>query len=339
MTMTSKKSDRRNGNDKTPQPSPNRRALKQPRSTDTNEKRNMKDTELTIPDDNDPPTTRNIAKDLLKNFEKATKPEWKRWITLDEVQGWEILTVPGPTEIWAALSDNKQKETHGLNESDLLVAKWPLVIKDGWKDINTLYRVEKNLPFGDQLSKSLINDKDTMFEKRHARAFKCMIALSKTNFKMIPGVKEHNGKPFFTSSVISESWIASINMFGHKEEPTQNIMFSEADDIATTTKAWEESNTKEVIGFTKATLFTEDDDGAHDLCRFVKNRFLQQGHSPAQWKQLFESILAKQSDLDPSEKKAIKLAKKMAKTDPKTLDGWKGEVLYENDISSAWRGA
>jgi hypothetical protein len=35
----------------------------------------------------------------------------------------------------------------------------------------------------------------------------------------------------------------------------------------------------------------------------------------------------------------MKLAMKMAKTDPKILDGWQGVALFENDISAAWSGA
>jgi hypothetical protein len=39
------------------------------------------------------------------------------------------------------------------------------------------------------------------------------------------------------------------------------------------------------------------------------------------------------------ENMAIRLAMRMAKTDPKILDGWQGDLLIENDISAAWSGA
>ena len=337
--MTGKKRERRIGFENTPKTSPNKRDLKQQRSVDSKEKSKTKDTEMKTSDKNDLSTTNDVSADLLGKFDKATD-EWKRWITIDEIHGWEISTVPGPTENWNALSNSKKKDAHGLMECDLQVNKWPLVIKDGWKDITSLYGVEKNLPFGDQLGKSLNNDRDTMFGKKYGKAFKCMLALSKTDLQIIPGVKEHDGKQFLKSSVISELWIASIQVFGctKEESPQHDVVFSDLEDIVAPTKAWDECDTTYAIGFTKETLFTEGDDGAHDLCRSVKNLFLKKGHKQAHWKQLFEAI-SKKSELDSPERKALKLALKMAKTDPKILDGWKGSSLYETEISAAWSGS
>jgi hypothetical protein len=141
----------------------------------------MKDAEMEEPSKNDLSTDLDVSTDLLRKFEKATSVDWKRWTTIDEEQGWEVSTVPGPTEVWATLSDLKKKDTNGLMENNLQVSKWPLVIKDGWKEITALYGVKKNSPFGDQLGKSLSNDTKTMFGKKHVKAFKCMLALSKTD--------------------------------------------------------------------------------------------------------------------------------------------------------------
>jgi hypothetical protein len=104
-------------------------------------------------------------------------------------------------------------------------------------------------------------------------------------------------------------------------------------------KLWEQRDTAHVIGFTKDTIFSEGNDGAHDLCRSVKNLLLKNGSKQAQWKQLFQEILSRQEELNPAKTKAPKLAQKMAKTDPKSLDGWKGQTLYEDEISAAWSGA
>jgi hypothetical protein len=200
MTMNNKKRDRRTGTGKSPHPSPNQRDLKQSRSVQQDAKNKTKDEEMKEPPE--------IAKnDLLKQFNKAIAVDWKRWITQDDATGWEISHLPGPSTLWTGLSPAKQKEPQGLIKNDLLVTKWPLVLKDGWKDIKTLFGVDQHSPFGDRLSKDLLQAKDTMFGKRHVRAFKCMLALSKTPADQLPMVKLLDGNIFVPSTVIAELWV------------------------------------------------------------------------------------------------------------------------------------
>jgi hypothetical protein len=96
MTMTNKKRDRCSVAEKTPQPSRNRRDLKTQRNTNSNEKIITKDTEMKEPDKNDLSKDKEVSTDLLRKFDKANV-DWKRWITLDEVKGWELSSIPEPT--------------------------------------------------------------------------------------------------------------------------------------------------------------------------------------------------------------------------------------------------
>jgi hypothetical protein len=83
----------------------------------------------------------------------------------------------------------------------------------------------------------------------------------------------------------------------------------------------------------------EGEEGAHDLCKTVKNNLLPQGHTSNDWASLFQFIINKETELSNTEKKALTLACKMAKTEPNILDGWNGVSLNETDLSSAWSGA
>lgn len=334
MTMTNKKRDRKIGSAKSPQPSPNTRENKQQRSAELERKNKQNEEEMIDSQENAIPT------DLINKFDKATTADWKRWLTQNETTGWEVLSLPEPTPTWKALSAFK-KESQGLSKSDLLVTKWPLVLKDGWKDIKALYNVEQSTPFGDRLSDDLLRDKETMFGKKHVKAFKCMIALSQTQASNLPLVKTaENGLTFVPSTVIAELWVASINIFGCTiaTEKKLTTVFSDDEAITTPSQAWKDRDTALLVGYKKETLYAEGDDGAHDTCRKIKNHFLQSGHQQQHWKKLFLEISTKK-DLNKMENTAIRLAMRLAKTDPKILDGWQGDLLVENDITAAWSGA
>jgi hypothetical protein len=121
-------------------------------------------------------------------------------------------------------------------------------------------------------------------------------------------------------------------------ESQLDSVFSNTDAILPPTKAWVEQDTAMIIWYKKETLFTEGQDGAHDLCCTINNFFLKSGHKRLQWKGLFKDLV-KKDELNDMEQNALRLAMKMAKTDPKILDGWKYDVLLENDLTAAWSGA
>jgi hypothetical protein len=73
-----------------------------------NEKFITKDTEMKEPDKTDLSKDNEVSTDLLRKFNKANV-NWKRWITLDEVKGWELSTIPGATASWNTLSETKRK--------------------------------------------------------------------------------------------------------------------------------------------------------------------------------------------------------------------------------------
>jgi hypothetical protein len=54
---------------------------------------------------------------------------------------------------------------------------------------------------------------------------------------------------------------------------------------------------------------------------------LKQGHTSDKWADVYQAIISKKTDLSEIEKKGISLAIKMAKTDPKILDGWNDDLL------------
>jgi hypothetical protein len=105
-----------------------------------------------------------------------------------------------------------------------------------------------------------------MFGKKHVKAFKCMLALSQTDVRLLPLVKVHDNKIYVPSTIIAKLWVASINLFGYtKPGETLDTVFLNTTEILGPTTAWIACNTSIIDGFTKETLFAEGDDGAHDF--------------------------------------------------------------------------
>jgi hypothetical protein len=312
MTMNNKKRDRKIGSPKSPHPSPNTWENKQQRSAELERTNKTKEEEMTDSLEN------TILMDLISEFDTATAVDWKLWTTQEDATGWELLSTPEPTPTWKALSVFK-KEAQGLSKSNLLSSKWLLVLKDGWKDIKALYKVEQSSPFGDCLSDDFFRDK-------------CMIALSQTHVSNLPLVKVKNELTFVPSTVIAELWVASTNIATDK----LSTVFSDDKPITIPFQAWKDRDTAPLVRYKKETLYVKGEDGAHDTCRKIKNHFLKSGHKQQHWKQLFAEISTRK-DLNKMEHMAIRLAMRMAKTDPKILDGWQGDLLVENDITPFWR--
>ena len=207
------KRDRKTATSKEPQPSPNRRDTKQLRLAEQEEETMKEDDIMT--EKEGPPEI--LVEDLLTKFDQAT--EWKRWST--DHNGWIVETTPGPTSEWNDISSAKRKSAQGFLKMDFENTKWNLKLKDGWRDIQKIYKPaygessSKMIPFGDDLSRAMRNDTETMFSTKHAKAFRCMMAFSKTDCTLLPGAAFDQGVTLVPSSVISELWFTGINLFGN----------------------------------------------------------------------------------------------------------------------------
>jgi hypothetical protein len=175
------KRERKPTNTKDPKPSPNRRATKELRLAEQEEKTKQTDVEMSEKQDleNPPPVDQDS--------------EWKRWSP--EHNGWIFEKTPGPTEAWGKISAAKKTAAQGFMKMDLETTKWNLKLKDGWRDIQKIYKVDGKLsseeipnaiPFGDKLSRAMQKDMPTMFSTKHAKSFRCMMAFSKTDISFLP---------------------------------------------------------------------------------------------------------------------------------------------------------
>ena len=79
---------------------------------------------------------------LSDKFNGATN-DWKKRINAGISSGWEITLPPPPSSDWDQLSATKKKHTEGFLSEDLKQSEWPLIIKDGWKDLKFLYQMDK----------------------------------------------------------------------------------------------------------------------------------------------------------------------------------------------------
>jgi hypothetical protein len=295
-----------------------------------------------VPIDDPPKPKDTSVEDLLTKFDRATT-DWKKWNSAAKY--WEVPSFPAPTQVWLDLCPYKKKATQGFLKMDFEKGKWNLTLKDGWRDIQKLYPLDGTTinakhPFGDRLSTAMFKDKDIMFGTTNSKAFKCLMAFSRTDPSAIPGVTCKDGATIILSSVISELWIAGNNLFGsNTQEAERPTVFDSDLAILLITNEWTKRDTAAVLGFTQETLFIEGEDGAHDFCRKVKNKMLKNGHTTSHWTQMFQKISQKEGDPNEDENNAMYLAVKMAKTDPKIFDGWKDNKLDETEITAAWAGA
>jgi hypothetical protein len=137
MTETDKKRERNNGNEKTPAPSPNRRNTKTQRQETMASEAGKKDVVMTEVQQKDGPVS-----NLNEKFKGATN-DWKKRIKAGISSGWEITLPPPPSRHWDNLSATKKKDTEGFLAEDLKQSKWPLLLKDGWKDLKFLYQLDE----------------------------------------------------------------------------------------------------------------------------------------------------------------------------------------------------
>ena len=188
------KRDRKAATSKEPQPSPNRRDTKQLRLAAVEEEVKKKGNAMSAQED----SSKTPATDLLNKFDQVI--EWKSWSA--DHNGWIFETTPGPTPEWEEISTIKRKSSQGFMKMDLEINKWTLKLKDGWRDIQKIYKVDSKIaPFGDKLSKDMRKDMATMYSTKHAKAFRCMMAFSKTEISILPEVAFENGKTLVPSSI------------------------------------------------------------------------------------------------------------------------------------------
>jgi hypothetical protein len=331
MTMSDKKRDRNNGNEKTPAPSPNRRNTKTQRQETTAIEAETKDKEMNEIGQKD-----ETVSNLSDKFNGASN-DWKKRINAGVSSGWEITIPPPPSSDWDRLSATKKKDTEGFLSEDLKQTRWPLIIKDGWKDLKFLYQMDEKKTYWKELSDGLKRDTGNILQRKYAKAFKCILAFSSTEPKHLPGASIRTESIFLPDSVMTELWLASITVFGFTKKVIP-VVFAKTDKIAPTTTAWKERDTAQAKGFTKDDLFKEGSDSAHDLCRATKNKLLKEGQDLVHWYTLFKKTNDK-TDLTKEESKALYLAMKLAKTDPLLLVGWNDGYLQANEITTAWAGA
>lgn len=335
--MTDRKRDRKPTSGKGPQPSPNSREAKLQRQADMEQK--IGDEDEKMEDVNLQVTTEEAVADLQSKFDRATT-DWKTWNATSK--SWEVSTLPAASPAWHELSEAKKKATQGFLQMDFGKNKWNLNLKDGWRDIRKLYpiKVDGRKPFGELLSSAMTKDLGTMHGTKYAKAFKCLLTFSSTNPAFIPGAEVSDNGFCIPSLIIAELWIASMCLFGDTTTiVTRSIVFDATTEPTPVTVAWKIRDTEDVVAFTPDTIFCEGNEGAHDLCRSVKNQFLKQGHKKEQWTKLFHDIAASDGQLNQDEAKVLNLAFKMAKTNPKIFNGWNDDQLDETEITSAWAGA
>ena len=179
MTTDNKKRDRRTGVSKTTTASPNRRQLKQQQNEELDEEMEETDEEMKEIEEDKGKDENDPSQALQIKFDNASV-DWKKKTSEEGKDGWSIIKLPGPTEAWTGLSDGQRKVVHGLLSEDLRISKWPLLLKDAWKDLNAIYKIQESTAFGDQLTQDLEADKATMFGRKRVKIFKCLLALSRT---------------------------------------------------------------------------------------------------------------------------------------------------------------
>jgi hypothetical protein len=283
--MTDKKRDRNNDEDKAACPSPNRRSPKNQKQLLMEQK--TEENEV-VPMETGPKANSNDpATNLINKFEGVSS-DWKNWIQEKNRKGWETGILPAPTKYWYELSKGKQRIVEGFIPEDLIRYNWPLVMKDGFKDLKILYQLEeKKTGFWEDLSQALVQDTGKMLQCPHAKAFKCLFSLSTTDPSHLPKAQTKDGITFFPDSLVAELWITSIAVFGFTTEVKKiNVLFSANEKIAPTTAEWKARDVSGIVGFSESTLFTDDDDGAHDRFRTAKNKLLKEGHSKEHWRRL-----------------------------------------------------
>ena len=161
--MDNKKSDRGIAAAKLPAASPNRRSTKQQRGEDKG--KTMKETDDEMKEIQGKEVI-DVSQDLQTKFDNANV-DWKKRMTAAGKNGWIIDILPGPVEAWGGLTETKRKEVNGFLAEDLKLQKWPLLLKDGWKEVKSIYQVDADSTFGDKLSVSLAQDKaTTMFGRK-----------------------------------------------------------------------------------------------------------------------------------------------------------------------------
>jgi hypothetical protein len=80
----------------------------------------------------------------------------------------------------------------------------------------------------------------------------------------------------------------------------------------------------------------DGNEGSHDHCRLIKNKFLKEGQSKAQWVKLFLKVNSMTEELSINKDRVLDFAMQSALTYPQCLDGWNKGKPEENIMTAAW---
>ena len=333
MTMSDKKRNRNKDDTKASQHSPNTRGTKTQRqgadgkkmeqiTQDVSEKVVFQDQLVG-------------AANLTTKFNDAA--DWKV-LVVSPKKGWSIGQLPPVTPVWEKVHDLKKKQIQGYIKEDF--TRWPLSLKDGLKNTKLLYQVDEKKRFNQELSEGFMRDIDKMTHRNYSKVYKCLIELSHTEPTELPDSTTYGKGVIIPHSGLLEMWIASINIFGFTKGSVKiPVVFSRTAELLPITQQWTERKISQSEGFKADEIFAVGQEGAHDWCRMIKNRFLKDGKTKEDWFKCFSIIATKEGELNDQEQRALDLATKMAMTDPEILGSWNGDDLQETEISLAWAGA
>ena len=143
----------------------------------------------------------------------------------------KLITPPCPSANWAKINKNKKKNMEGFLPEDMERSKWPLAIKDGWKDLKFLYQIDERKTFWKELSEALEKDLGNILQRKYSKAFKVVLALSQTPPLHLPKAVLQDGKTLIPDSLLSEIWLASVTVFGFTKIPLPVLFTSKEKSI------------------------------------------------------------------------------------------------------------
>ena len=114
------------------------------------------------------------ARDLSTQFE--TVMAWKTVTKDQEVAGWAIGQLPGPTKYWQNLTDDRKKKVNGFLPEELMKGKtWPLALKDGWESLKQSFNVNQDECFGTDLGGLAIKEIGKLTDRSYFKGFNCLM--------------------------------------------------------------------------------------------------------------------------------------------------------------------
>ena len=140
--MAAKKRDCSSGDGNNKKVSPNNRSPKKQQQVPDGKDKKKESSETMEVEPKD-----NSVANLRDKFDGAST-DWKKRIQETNKTGWEVTSLPESSIHWKEVSEAKRKDVEGFLPEDLCTKKkWPLVMKDGWKELKFLYQLDENKTF------------------------------------------------------------------------------------------------------------------------------------------------------------------------------------------------